>query len=257
MDAAGTRVDRALASGQALERFARMVSALGGAGDFVAQAATRLPSAPVERALPAPRSGWVQRVATRDIGLASIELGGGRHKAEDTVDPRVGLWNPPYEKIDEVCRGQSAAFLRVASIGNESPLDISKKVSGYIERARGALEVAAAGKRARGEERVAVEDLHPVEEPAERLLAAADALAGVGVLFLAPKDANQTAIGIAGGLIRVGLVLGGELAAQTVSLLLERGDFMLETLVALAGFLEGGFQAGLGGFGRRSPRAHT
>lgn len=40
--------------------------------------------------------------------LGELEVGG--------VDPRVGLWNPPYEKIDEVCRGQSAAFLRVAAL---------------------------------------------------------------------------------------------------------------------------------------------
>jgi hypothetical protein len=31
-------------------------------------------------------------------------------------DPRVGLWNPPYEKLDETCRAQSAAFLRVAAL---------------------------------------------------------------------------------------------------------------------------------------------
>ncbi|OGA17262.1 MAG: peptidase M14 [Betaproteobacteria bacterium RIFCSPLOWO2_02_FULL_66_14] len=40
--------------------------------------------------------------------LGEVEVGG--------LDPRVGLWNPPYERIDEVCRGQSAAFLRVAAL---------------------------------------------------------------------------------------------------------------------------------------------
>jgi len=40
--------------------------------------------------------------------LGELEVGG--------LDPRVGLWNPPYERIDEVCRGQSAAFLRVAAL---------------------------------------------------------------------------------------------------------------------------------------------
>jgi hypothetical protein len=40
--------------------------------------------------------------------LGEVEVGG--------LDPRVGLWNPPYERIDEVCRAQAAAFLRVAAL---------------------------------------------------------------------------------------------------------------------------------------------
>jgi hypothetical protein len=40
--------------------------------------------------------------------LGDVEVGG--------FDPRVGIWNPPYERLDETCRAQSAAFLRVASL---------------------------------------------------------------------------------------------------------------------------------------------
>lgn len=40
--------------------------------------------------------------------LGEVELGG--------FDPRVGIWNPPYEQLDATCRAQSAAFLRVASL---------------------------------------------------------------------------------------------------------------------------------------------
>jgi thymidine phosphorylase len=39
----------------------------------------------------APHSGFVTGMATRDIGLAVVELGGGRRKASDTIDPRVGF----------------------------------------------------------------------------------------------------------------------------------------------------------------------
>ncbi len=31
-------------------------------------------------------------------------------------DPRVGIWNPPYERLAETCNSQSAAFLRVAAL---------------------------------------------------------------------------------------------------------------------------------------------
>lgn len=85
------KVDHALQSGQALEHFSRMISALGGPSDFTEQPQRYLPSAPVTLALPAPRSGWVTGMATRDIGLLIIELGGGRRKASDVIDPRVGF----------------------------------------------------------------------------------------------------------------------------------------------------------------------
>jgi thymidine phosphorylase len=68
-----------------------MVSALGGPADFVERAAKYLPQAPVQRAVLAERGGWVAAMATRDIGLLVIELGGGRRVASDRIDHRVGL----------------------------------------------------------------------------------------------------------------------------------------------------------------------
>jgi hypothetical protein len=40
--------------------------------------------------------------------LGEVEVAG--------YDPRVGIWNPPLEHLDETCRTQSAAFLRVAAL---------------------------------------------------------------------------------------------------------------------------------------------
>jgi thymidine phosphorylase len=85
------QVDAALISGRALEQFARMVAALGGPTDFAERPARYLPMAPVQLPVAAPHSGWVTRMATRDIGLVVVELGGGRRKATDTIDPRVGF----------------------------------------------------------------------------------------------------------------------------------------------------------------------
>jgi thymidine phosphorylase len=91
IDDALARVDTVLADGSALERFARMVAALGGPSDFVEGADTHLPVAPVRLPVRAVRSGWVRGMATREIGLLVVELGGGRRRASDAVDPRVGL----------------------------------------------------------------------------------------------------------------------------------------------------------------------
>jgi thymidine phosphorylase len=85
------QVDGALNSGRALDHFARMVHALGGPADFCERTDHYLESAPVQREVLATRAGWVSAMATRDIGLQVIALGGGRHQATDTVDPRVGF----------------------------------------------------------------------------------------------------------------------------------------------------------------------
>ena len=91
MDGALARVDEVLADGRAIERFARMVAALGGPVDFVERAARYLPAAPVQRVLRARRAGWVGAMATREIGMLVVELGGGRRQASDAVDHRVGV----------------------------------------------------------------------------------------------------------------------------------------------------------------------
>ncbi len=87
--AAQQQLERALASGAAAERFARMVAALGGPRDVFADAA--LPVAPVVHAVPALHDGVVTAVDSRALGVAVVALGGGRAKPGDTVDPRVGL----------------------------------------------------------------------------------------------------------------------------------------------------------------------
>ena len=81
----------ALDDGRAAELFGKMVAALGGPSDFVENHATHLPSAPMQREIPAPSAGYVCAISTRDVGLAVVELGGGRRVSSDEVDPAVGL----------------------------------------------------------------------------------------------------------------------------------------------------------------------
>jgi thymidine phosphorylase len=89
VDLARKRLAAALYHGHAAEHFARMVAARGGPRDVLRDAA--LPMAPVQRAVPAPGSGYVATVDTRALGLAVVELGGGRRRGGDVIDPRVGL----------------------------------------------------------------------------------------------------------------------------------------------------------------------
>jgi thymidine phosphorylase len=89
-EAAGP-VERALESGAAAERFARMVAALGGPRDFLERPDQHLARAPVQLAVTPAVAGVVAQVDVRQIGLAVIALGGGRRRASDLVDPAVGL----------------------------------------------------------------------------------------------------------------------------------------------------------------------
>ena len=89
--AAAAAVERALASGAAAERFARMVASLGGPPDLVERPDRHLPAAPVRRAVPPGRPGTVRRVDARALGLVVVTLGGGRQRVEDAIDPAVGL----------------------------------------------------------------------------------------------------------------------------------------------------------------------
>ncbi|MFH6784414.1 MULTISPECIES: thymidine phosphorylase [Methylobacterium] len=88
---ASARLEEALASGRAAEVFSRMVTALGGPADLIEQPARHLPRAAVMRPIPAPRSGRVGAIATRDVGVAVIGLGGGRTRPQDGIDHAVGL----------------------------------------------------------------------------------------------------------------------------------------------------------------------
>jgi thymidine phosphorylase len=91
LDAGRRKVADAFASGRAAEKFAKMVAGLGGPGDFLERPEKYLPAAPVLRAVFPDRAGIVQAIDTRGIGIAIIELGGGRMRASDAIDHAVGF----------------------------------------------------------------------------------------------------------------------------------------------------------------------
>ncbi len=91
LDEGRRKMEDAFTSGRAAERFARMVSALGGPSDLMENPDRHLAKAPVVREIAAPRGGIVGGIATRDIGLAVVALGGGRTRPQDGIDHAVGL----------------------------------------------------------------------------------------------------------------------------------------------------------------------
>ncbi len=89
--AARAACERALASGAAAERFARMVAALGGPADLLERPDAYLPAAPVQLVVLADRAGIVSAVDVRRVGLAVVGLGGGRTDPGQAIDHAVGL----------------------------------------------------------------------------------------------------------------------------------------------------------------------
>ncbi|HEV7492180.1 thymidine phosphorylase [Baekduia sp.] len=83
--------EAALASGAAAERFGAMVAALGGPSDMMDNYEQRLDRAPVIREVFADRDGVVVAHDTRALGIAVMNLGGGRAVESDVIDPAVGL----------------------------------------------------------------------------------------------------------------------------------------------------------------------
>ena len=89
--AADKRIEAALADGRAAACFERMAHALGGPADLVSAPDKYLPRASVVRPAPPARPGYVTAVDARALGIAIMTLGGGRKRADDTIDPSVGL----------------------------------------------------------------------------------------------------------------------------------------------------------------------
>jgi thymidine phosphorylase len=89
--AALSQATAALDGGRAADRFAAMVSALGGPSTLLEAPDRHLPTAPTVEAVFPVGAGVVSAVDVRAVGVAIIGLGGGRARETDAVDHAVGL----------------------------------------------------------------------------------------------------------------------------------------------------------------------
>jgi pyrimidine-nucleoside phosphorylase len=87
---AKAKLELAIASGQAAEKFKEIIEAQGGNPAVVDDPAL-LPQAEAIELYRAPRRGLVAQVEPRTVGRGIIALGGGRTRMEDRVDPGVGF----------------------------------------------------------------------------------------------------------------------------------------------------------------------
>ncbi|HEX4267633.1 MAG TPA: thymidine phosphorylase [Steroidobacteraceae bacterium] len=88
---ARVRAEAAVRSGEAAQRFERMIAELGGPRDLLSQSARYLPRAPIVEPIFPVREGYVSDVDARAVGNVLVGLGGGRRIAGETLDLAVGL----------------------------------------------------------------------------------------------------------------------------------------------------------------------
>ena len=128
--AAAVRADlvRRWERGEAFERLERMIAAQGGDAKVCSDPAGVLPAAPVTREVLATAGGRVRRVPARDIGEIVAQLGAGRARKGDDVDPSVGV-DLEIEVGDEITPGQPLGRVHARSADD-------------AERAVGAVQAA-------------------------------------------------------------------------------------------------------------------
>ncbi len=88
--AARKLAEASLQDGSALERFRQLVMAQGGDVSYVDNP-DKLAKAPFVEVVKAPKSGYLKWIDAKIVGETSVEMGAGRAKKGDAIDPAVGI----------------------------------------------------------------------------------------------------------------------------------------------------------------------
>lgn len=108
---ARSRIRTVLGDGSALEVFRKMVEAHGG-DPRVADDDGVLPRAPHRVDVDSTAAGYVRAIDAKSLGFLSVDMGAGRKRAEDRVDPAVGI-ELRTRVGAKVARGEPLATLHV------------------------------------------------------------------------------------------------------------------------------------------------
>jgi pyrimidine-nucleoside phosphorylase len=100
-------LERMIASGVALDVFKKLVRAQGG-DVLVCENYTRLPIAAGKVYVRSQKAGWIHAIDTYSLGMLLVQMGGGRMKKEDSIDPSCGF--RIFKKIgDTIVKGEPLA----------------------------------------------------------------------------------------------------------------------------------------------------
>jgi len=111
-------LEKKLKDGSALAKFGEMVTFQGGDDRLVESPSSLLPQAKHIYKIKSQKSGWLVTVDAMEIGLSSMQLGAGRAKMEDTVDPAAGILLK-FKRGDKVVKGDILAEVHTNKEGRE------------------------------------------------------------------------------------------------------------------------------------------
>ena len=122
--------ERAMQDGSGLQKFRDLVIAQHGEVSYVDNL-DKLPKAKFIEPILAEKSGWVNSVNAREVGETSVQLGAGREKKGDPIEPAVGIMG--YTKIgDAIEAGQTLFEIHANNTG---------KLLQAKERLKNAIEI--------------------------------------------------------------------------------------------------------------------
>ena len=90
LDEARRQVEEALSSGKSWEKFRMLVANQGGDVSYIDDPEKLAKAAYIEE-VGAPRNGYITEINAQVVGETSVELGAGRVKKGDPIDPAVGI----------------------------------------------------------------------------------------------------------------------------------------------------------------------
>lgn len=124
---------QAIASGKAARTMERMIEAQGGDPRVVTDL-DLLPAAPVKVAVLAERGGFITGIDPLEIGLSAVAMGAGRTRADQAVDPVVGI-ELEVARGAAIEAGAPLAYLHVRQ---------AKDAEAVLARVRDAFQIGAA-----------------------------------------------------------------------------------------------------------------
>lgn len=99
----------ALYSGKAFEKFKTWITAQGGKREWL-ENPELFPKADCSHTVTAPCDGYIEKIDTEAVGIASVILGAGRETKEDSIDMSAGI--VLHKKTgDKICKGEALATL--------------------------------------------------------------------------------------------------------------------------------------------------
>lgn len=110
-EAIEARLQLHLDSGRAYEKFRSVISSQGGDPSTLDDP-SRLPAASIVEPVYAPSEGFISKIDVRALGMAVVNMGGGRRTVQDKIDYGVGLDHLKHVG-DRVCKGEPIARIHL------------------------------------------------------------------------------------------------------------------------------------------------